>query len=139
MLTETFFSRLPPPTEKTRTPSRELILEPSSHAAKQVSQPSSLARAVSSETLSVGAYASKPQILRKSFTACPACPAEPPTPRLKRRPPPSRAAPRPTASFSIESASSFWMIARLSSRKVFVNVLMGTPVESEGSCDQERW
>ena len=37
--------------------------------AKQPSQPSSLMRAVSSLTLSVGVYASKPQIFRKSFTA----------------------------------------------------------------------
>ena len=38
-------------------------------------QPSSLARAVNSETLSVGAYASIPTIFRKSLTACDAFPA----------------------------------------------------------------
>ncbi len=50
-----FFSRLPPPTEKTKT--RVLAAQPAarSQAANTVSQPSSLVRAVSSETLSVGA------------------------------------------------------------------------------------
>ena len=48
---------------------------PCSHSQKQVSHPSSFTRAVSSLTLSVGAYASNPQILRKSLTAWPACPA----------------------------------------------------------------
>src|SRR5207249_8974648 len=43
-----------------------------------------------SETLSVGAYASKLAILRKSLTAWPALPALPPTPRMKRRPPLAR-------------------------------------------------
>src|SRR5580704_17276717 len=52
MLTDTFFSTLPPPTENTRTASLELIREPSSQPEKQLSQPSSLARAVSSDTLS---------------------------------------------------------------------------------------
>ena len=42
-------------TEKTRTPSRALSRLVFSHAANTVSQPSSLVRAVSSETLSVGA------------------------------------------------------------------------------------
>jgi hypothetical protein len=51
----TFFSRLPPPTEKMRMPSLPLMREPLSHSAKIVAQPSSLVRAVSSETLSVGA------------------------------------------------------------------------------------
>src|SRR5580704_6304399 len=55
IFTDTFFSRLPPPTENTSTPSRAPMREPLSQAAKHVSQPSSLARAVSSETLSVGA------------------------------------------------------------------------------------
>jgi len=54
MLVETCFSRLPPPTEKTRTASLSLIRDPLSHSLKVVSQPSSLARAVSSETLSMG-------------------------------------------------------------------------------------
>ena len=39
-----------------------------------VSHPSSLVRAVNSETLSVGAYASKPASLRKSLTAWPQLP-----------------------------------------------------------------
>ena len=66
-----------------------------SQLEKQVSQPSSLTRAVSSETLSVGAYASKPHSLRKSLTAWPAWPAEPPTPRMKSRPPPARTSASP--------------------------------------------
>jgi hypothetical protein len=55
MLADTFFSRSPPPTEKTRRPSSERRREPTSHSEKTVSHPSSLVRAVSSETLSVGA------------------------------------------------------------------------------------
>ena len=51
-----FFSRLPPPTENTNT--RVLLAAagcPSAMPTNTVSQPSSLVRAVSSETLSVGA------------------------------------------------------------------------------------
>ena len=48
-------SRSPPPTESTRTRSLSLRRLPRSHSTKTVSQPSSLVRAVSSETLSVGA------------------------------------------------------------------------------------
>jgi hypothetical protein len=54
MLVETCFSALPPPTENTSTASLPLIREPFSHSLNVVSQPSSLARAVSSETLSMG-------------------------------------------------------------------------------------
>ena len=61
-----------------------------SHAANTVSQPSSLVRAVSSDTLSVGVYASKPASLRKSLTACEQLPALPPTPRKNSRPPRAR-------------------------------------------------
>jgi hypothetical protein len=50
-----FFSRSPPPTEKTNTASFSFDRLVSSHAAKTVGQPSSFVRAVSSETLSVGA------------------------------------------------------------------------------------
>jgi len=53
-LTLTFFSWLPPPTDNTKTPSLELRLLPFNQAAKELSQPSSLIRAVNSETLSVG-------------------------------------------------------------------------------------
>ena len=70
----TFFSRSPPPTENTKTPSAARNRLPASHAANTVSHPSSLVRAVSSDTLSVGAYASKPASLRKSLTACRSCP-----------------------------------------------------------------
>src|SRR5262249_33145586 len=59
-LTEMFFSLLPPPTEKIKSASFAVMREASNQLAKQVSQPSSLILAVSSETLSVGAYASKP-------------------------------------------------------------------------------
>src|SRR5262249_52564874 len=76
-LTLTLRSRLPPPTEKTSTPSPWRTREPRSHSTKEESQPSSLIRAVSSLTLSVGAYASKPQSLRKSLTAWLAWPALP--------------------------------------------------------------
>src|SRR5262249_14668152 len=65
---ETFFSLSPPPTEKIRMQSFSPMRLPSSQPAKHPSQPSSLMRAVSSLTLSVGVYASNPQIFRKSFT-----------------------------------------------------------------------
>ena len=55
MLTETPCSREPPPTENTRTASSARSREPRSQAAYAPSQPSSLTRAVSSETLSLGA------------------------------------------------------------------------------------
>src|ERR1700758_2971108 len=45
------------------------------------------------------------QILRKSLTACEACPAEPPTPMMNRRPPRSRKAASPCATSSIRSVS----------------------------------
>src|SRR5215213_3690442 len=51
----TFFSRLPPPTEKTNSASSALSRLTLSHSTNTVSQPSSLVRAVSSDTLSVGA------------------------------------------------------------------------------------
>src|SRR5438477_4500674 len=51
----TFFSRLPPPTENTRIASFPLSRLPLSHSAKTEGHPSSLVRAVNSETLSVGA------------------------------------------------------------------------------------
>src|SRR3984893_18788026 len=63
-LAETPRSRSPPPTEKTSSASLSESREPRSHSVKVVSQPSSFARAVSSLTLSVGAYASKPHSLR---------------------------------------------------------------------------
>ena len=56
------------------------------------SQPSSLIRAVSSETLSVTQYDSMPASLRKSQAAWEAWPAPPPEPPKKRRPPRSRVA-----------------------------------------------
>ncbi len=73
-------STLPPPTEKTRTASRCASRDPRSHSAYELSHPSSLIRAVSSETLSEGEYASNPASFRKSLTACDACPAPPPEP-----------------------------------------------------------
>ena len=86
-----------------------------SHPTNIVSQPSSLVRAVSSDTLSVGAYASNPQILRKSLTAWLAWPAEPPTPRMNSRPPRSRTAARPAAMRSTASVERS-TIATVSSR-----------------------
>jgi hypothetical protein len=50
-----FFSRLPPPTENTSTPSAAVSRLAASQLANTVSQPSSLVRAVISATLSVGA------------------------------------------------------------------------------------
>ena len=44
----------PPPTEKAKIASLELILETLSHSEILLSQPSSLIRAVNSETLSKG-------------------------------------------------------------------------------------
>ena len=73
----------PPPTEKTKSASDLETCEPRSHSAKVVSQPSSLALAVSSATLSVGVYASNWHILRKSLTAWEAWAADRPTPRTK--------------------------------------------------------
>ena len=72
------FLSVAPPTEKMKTPSfgvRRLVFN---HSTKTVAQPSSFVRAVSSDTLSVGAYDSIPTILRKSFTACEQLPAPPP-------------------------------------------------------------
>src|SRR3972149_5838523 len=84
----TFFSRFPPPTEKTNTMSPAFSRLPLSHSTKTLAHPSSFVRAVSSDTLSVGVYASIPAILRKSFTAWEQFAALPPTPRKKSRPPP---------------------------------------------------
>ena len=50
-----FFSIFPPPTENTTTPSFAASLLTLSHSTKIDAQPSSLVRAVSSDTLSVGA------------------------------------------------------------------------------------
>jgi hypothetical protein len=55
MFGDTLRSRSPPPTEKTNRASSTPRREPSSQPENTVSQPSSLARAVSSDTLSVGA------------------------------------------------------------------------------------
>src|SRR5258706_7817843 len=131
MLTLTFFSRLPPPTLKTRTPSPARSRETRSHSTKQVSHPSSFTRAVSSLTLSVGAYASNAHSLRKSLTACPACPALPPTPRMNSRPPPARTPASPSATASTLAASSPRMTSMLSARYFFVKLSMGfsRPVE----------
>ena len=52
---ETFFSRLPPPTERMNRQSLLFSLLVRSHSTKTLAQPSSFVRAVSSETLSVGA------------------------------------------------------------------------------------
>src|SRR5215831_5682087 len=76
-----------------------------SHSVKIVAHPSSLVRAVNSETLSVGAYASIPAILRKSFTACEAFAALPPTPIMNKRPDCSRIFWRSAANLSIVSGS----------------------------------
>src|SRR5436189_3472431 len=112
----TFFSRLPPPTDNTRTASFALSRLPLSHSAKTDGHPSSLVRAVSSETLSVGAYASIPASLRKSFTAWEAFAALPPTPRMKSRPPRVRTAASSCTAFSQSAGSSLAMIS-VASRK----------------------
>ena len=80
-------------------------------ASNTVAQPSSFVRAVNSATLSVGAYASMPAILRKSFTACDAFAALPPTPRMKRRPPAMRVAASIAAAFSMLATSNREMIS----------------------------
>jgi hypothetical protein len=51
----TFFSTLPPPTDNTRIASFALSRLPLSHSTKTDGHPSSFVRAVSSDTLSVGA------------------------------------------------------------------------------------
>ena len=71
-----------------------------SHSTNTLAQPSSLVRAVSSATLSVGAYASIPVIFRKSFTAWDALAALPPTPSMNRRPPCSLTARNSATHFS---------------------------------------
>src|SRR5208337_2574056 len=81
----TLRSTSPPPTENTSTASRAANLLVFSQPSKTVAQPSSFVRAVSSETLSVGAYASIPAIFRKSFTACDAFAALPPPPKTSPR------------------------------------------------------
>jgi hypothetical protein len=50
-----FLARLPPPTENTNRPSSARSRLQRSHSTNTLAQPSSLVRAVSSETLSVGA------------------------------------------------------------------------------------
>src|SRR4030095_6248080 len=112
----TFFSRLPPPTDKTKIASLSLSRLPLSHSVKTEGHPSSLVRAVSSETLSVGAYASIPASLRKSFTAWEAFAALPPTPRMKNRPPRARTAASNFTAFSQSFGSSFARIS-VASRK----------------------
>ena len=106
MFTLTFRSASPPPTESTRTASFELARLVRSQAAKTVSHPSSLVRAVSSETLSVGAYASMPHSLRKSLTAWPQFAALPPTPSTNSRPARARRSTRASASRSTTAAST---------------------------------
>ena len=73
-----------------------------SQPTNAAAQPSSLIRAVNSETLSVGAYASMPAIFRKSFTACDALPALPPTPSTNKRPPFARTSARTVTAFSMD-------------------------------------
>src|ERR1035438_18993 len=126
----TWFSRLPPPTEKisrgSALPSRLARSQPS----KIPAQPSSLVRAVSSPTLSVGAYASSPQILRKSLTACDALAALPPTPRMKSRPPPARQAASVAARRSTAATSICLRISAASARNCSVNVMIDEQHES---------
>src|SRR5579871_873256 len=106
MLGLTLCSRSPPPTERMSSASRAERWLVRSQASKTVCQPSSLVRAVSSETLSLGAYASIFASLRKSLTACEALPALPPTPRMNKRPPLSRVCARRCAARSMTSVSS---------------------------------
>ena len=89
-LTLTGGSIEPPPTENTNRQSPARKRDARSQFAYAVSQPSSLIRAVSSETLSETQYASKPASLRKSHVACEAWPAPPPEPQKNSRPPRSR-------------------------------------------------
>ena len=62
----TFRSASPPPTEKTNTQSLAESLLTRSHPTNAEFHPSSFVRAVSSDTLSAGVYASMPVSLRKS-------------------------------------------------------------------------
>src|SRR5437867_12645011 len=66
--------------------------------------------------ISVGAYASIPVSLRKSFTACEALAALPPTPMMNKRPPRSRTLAKRVAIFSIASTSSRPAISATSAR-----------------------
>ncbi len=96
--------------------SREESREVRSHASRLVSHPSSFVRAVSSATLSVGAYASKSHSFRKSLTAWDACAAPPPTPRTKSLPCPARTSASACASASTAAGSMACTISPTSRR-----------------------
>ena len=85
-LTETFFFKFPPPTEKINKVSFLFKLEILRYSEKIELKPSSLVLAVISETLSVGLYASTLHNFLKSFTACEELPALPPTPKINNLP-----------------------------------------------------
>ena len=111
-----FFSTFPPPTEKTKIQSSVLRLLPLSQFTKTVSHPSSLTLAVNSETLSVGVYDSIPAIFLKSFTACEALPAPPPTPRKNNLPLRSFNFNKMLIAFSISLLSIFKVISTTSDK-----------------------
>src|SRR5450432_2050364 len=119
-----FRSASPPPTDKTSTASSAPSRDTSSQPESDVSQPSSFVRAVSSLTLSVGAYASMPQSFRKSLTACDAWPAEPPTPSTNSRALRSRTSARPVATWSTAPRSSDCRISTVSATYVAANSLI---------------
>src|SRR6266446_256223 len=123
MLALTFRSMLPPPTERTRTASRACNRPTSNHDANTECQPSSLIRAVNSEMLSVGEYASIPVSLRKSLTACEALAALPPTPMMNRRPARWRTVTRRAAVFSMASMSSRFATSATSARNEAENAV----------------
>src|SRR5581483_6399983 len=114
----TLRSASPPPTERTRIASLALARDVLSHSMNTVAQPSSLVRAVSSETLSVGAYVSMSHSLRKSLTAWDAFAALPPTPRMNSRPPRARVVARTSATLETVAGSILPAISAVCAKKV---------------------
>ena len=116
---------LPPPTENTNRPSFSLKREEISQLLYAVSQPSSLVRAVNSETLSVMQYDSKLHSFLKSHVACDAWPAPPPEPAKNSLPPWFLTLTRTLTTFSMSFTSIFESTDVVSLKKVSEKVLMG--------------
>ena len=90
-----------------------------------MSHPSSLVRAVNSETLSVMQYDSKLHSFLKSHVACDACPAPPPEPAKNSLPPWFLTLARTLTTFSMSFTSIFESTEVVSLKKVSENVLTG--------------
>src|SRR5262245_22081943 len=115
-------STSPPPTENANRQSSPRRREALSQSAYDDCQPSSLIRAVSSDTLSVTEYDSMSQSLRKSQAAWDAWPAPPPDPHRKSLPPRARVAASTSTTASSWTRSSRWTTAAVSSRNCSAKV-----------------